>query len=199
MPVAQNHSFSSGQTVVLFGGSFDPPHAGHRLVAEAALKQLKADFVWWLVSPQNPLKEAKAGATETRLAATRALAAHPRFIVSDEETRLGTQYAIDTVAALKARYGNVHFIWLIGADNLAQLHHWKDWQALMQSVAIAVYPRPGATLKALAAPAAQKFAAYRLPDAAQLRRYDAPAWALLRGAQSAESSTALRQAKANRK
>ena len=181
--------------MVLFGGSFDPPHSGHRLLAEAALKQLKADFVWWLVSPQNPLKTRKAGATGARLAATRQLAAQPKFIVSDEETRLGTQYAIDTVAALQARYSHVHFIWLIGADNLANMHKWRDWQALMARVPLAVYPRPGATLKALASPAARAFAPHRLVEAARLRRYDAPAWTLLRGAQSGESSTALRQAK----
>ena len=187
--------FSPGQTVVLFGGSFDPPHDGHRLIAEAALKQLNADFVWWLVSPQNPLKARKAGAASTRLTATRALAAHPKFIVSDEEARLGTQYAVDTVAALQKRFPHVRFIWLIGADNLAGMHEWKDWQGLMHRLPLAVYPRPGATLKALASPAAQKFAAHRLAEAAQLRHYQAPVWTLLRGAQSAESSTALRQAK----
>ena len=179
--------------MVLFGGSFDPPHKGHRLIAEAALKQLKADFVWWLVSPQNPLKTRKAGAAHARLAATRALAAHPKFIVSDEETRLGTQYAVDTVVALQARYPHVHFIWLIGADNLAEMHKWKDWQALMARVPLAVYPRPDATLKALASPAARAFAPHRLSETVQLRDYRAPVWSLLHGAQSHESSTALRQ------
>lgn len=189
--------FSAGQTVVLFGGSFDPPHEGHRLLGEAALKQLQADFVWWLVSPQNPLKETKAGAADARLAATRALANHPKFIVSNEEARLGTQYAVDTVRALQARYPHVTFIWLIGADNLAQMHHWKDWQELMSGVAMAVYPRPGATLKALSSPAAHKFAAYRLPSAAaaQMRHYQAPVWTMLQGAQSQQSSTALRKSK----
>lgn len=185
--------FSAGQTVVLFGGSFDPPHTGHRLIAEAALKQLNADFVWWLVSPQNPLKARKAGSAEVRLAASRELAAHPKFIVSDEEARLNTQYAIDTVTALQNRYPHVHFVWLIGADNMSQMHQWKDWRGLMTRVPLAVYPRPGATLKALASPAAHSFAMHRLAEAAQLSHYRAPAWALLRGAQSHESSTALRQ------
>lgn len=186
---------------MLFGGSFDPPHAGHRLIAEAALKQLKADFVWWLVSPQNPLKARKAGDGARRLQATRHMARHPKFIVTDEEVRLGTQYAVDTVAALQARYPHVTFIWLIGADNLATMHKWKAWQGLMGAVPLAVYPRPGATIKALAAPAAQRFAAHRLPRAAaaDLCRHQAPAWVVLDGPQSPQSSTALRQAKQNRK
>lgn len=193
MPMSTRPFFSPGQTVVLFGGSFDPPHGGHGLVAKAALRQLKADFVWWLVSPQNPLKQRQAGAAHARLAAARRLAMHPKFIVSDEEVRLGTQYAIDTVTALQARYRHVRFIWLIGADNLLQMHRWRDWQKLMNRVPLAVYPRPGATLKALASPAAHAFAANRKVEAVHLRRARAPAWALLRGTQSHESSTALRQ------
>ena len=162
----------------MFGGSFDPPHDGHRRLALAALKALQVDFVWWLVAPQNPLKAHQPGAMATRLAATRTCAAHPRFLVSDEETRLGTRYACDTIRALKARHPGVDFIWLIGADNLAQLHRWKDWQGLMHEVPLAVYPRPTKTLKALAAPAAQRFARARLAtqDAARLARRKTPAW-----------------------
>ncbi len=188
--------FSRGQTVVLFGGSFDPPHDGHRLVAKAALAQLQADFVWWLVSPQNPLKAHRPGAQSDRLAAAQKLARHPKFIVSNEEARLGTQYAADTVQALKQAHPGVRFIWLIGADNLAQMHKWKDWQVLMGEIAIAVYPRPGATLKALAGKAALRFGTRRLPsaEAARLGRSRAPAWTLLHGVQSGQSSTALRQA-----
>lgn len=186
--------FSPGQRVALFGGSFDPPHAGHRQVAEAALKTLALDYVWWLVAPQNPLKTRKAGAMADRLAATQALAAHPKFIVSDEESRLGTRYAVDTVRALQARHHGVHFVWLIGADNLAELHRWKDWQALMHAVPLAVYPRPGATLKAMAGPAAQHFAAARWPaaEAKNLAVHPAPAWVLLDGVQSPLASTDLR-------
>ena len=189
--------FSPGQRVALFGGSFDPPHDGHRRLALAALKALQVDFVWWLVAPQNPLKAHQPGAMATRLAATGACAAHPRFLVSDEETRLGTRYACDTIRALKARHPGVDFIWLIGADNLAQLHRWKDWQGLMHEVPLAVYPRPTKTLKALAAPAAQRFAHARLAtqDAARLARRKTPAWVILSGRQSPLASSAMRGAK----
>ena len=155
--------FSPGQRVALFGGSFDPPHAGHRQAALAALKALQVDFVWWLVAPQNPLKPHQPSDMAARLTATRALAAHPKFRVSDEETRLGTHFAIDTVRALKARHRGVDFVWLVGADNLANLHAWRHWQALMQEVPLAVYPRPGATLRASPLERRQGGAAGRLP------------------------------------
>lgn len=186
--------FTAGQRVALFGGSFDPPHDGHRLVAEAAFKALKLDFVWWLVAPQNPLKAHQPSAMEQRLAATRKLASHPKFMVTDEETRLGTKYAVDTIGALKARHPNVHFVWLMGADNLVAMHRWKHWQKLMQSVPIAVYPRPGASEKAAFSPAATRFSATRInPRQAQnLALMPAPAWVMLDGVRSPLASSSLR-------
>ena len=187
--------FFDGAKVALFGGSFDPPHDGHRLVAKAALRALKVDYVWWLVSPQNPLKNHKPKALAKRLAAVRDLADERRFMVSDEETRLGTFYAIDTVRALKAAYPQVTFIWLIGADNLSGLHRWKDWQSLMREIPLAVYPRPGAAHKAALSPAARAFDYARLDTAAaaQLPLYQAPAWVMLDGARSSLASSQLRQ------
>ena len=184
-----------GAKVALFGGSFDPPHDGHRLVAKAALRALKVDYVWWLVSPQNPLKNHKPKAMVRRLAAVQKLADDRRFMVSDEESRLGTIYAIDTVRALQAAYPQVTFIWLIGADNLTGLHRWKDWQSLMQEIPLAVYPRPGAAHKAALSPAARRFDYARLPAsaAAQLPLYQAPAWVMLEGARSSLASSQFRQ------
>ena len=185
---------SSGQTIALFGGSFDPPHAGHRLVAEAALSTLALDYIWWMVSPQNPLKNNAASELEPRLAATRALAEHPQFHVDAVEAELGTQYAIDTVRALKTQYPDVRFIWLLGADNLVDMHQWKDWQALMNEIPVAVYPRGTDWQAALEAPAALAFSDARLANEAspQLKDTPAPAWVLLEGARSPLSSTALR-------
>lgn len=187
--------FTAGQTIALFGGSFDPPHAGHRLLAEAALRQLQVDKVWWLPAPQNPLKNHQPGAMATRLAATERLARHPRFLVSDEESRLGTHYAIDTVCALQRLYPHVRFIWLIGSDNLQHMHRWRNWPALMQTVPLAVYPRPGSSHKAAFSQAAQRFAAYRVAaeDAPLLASRKAPAWCLLEGVTSPLASSALRR------
>ena len=117
--VSRRKYFARGTSVALFGGSFDPPHDGHRLVSLAALRALNIDHVWWLVSPQNPLKTHQPQEMAHRLAACETLARHPRIHVSDEEARLGTQYAIDTVRRLKAAHDGVHFIWLMGSDSLA--------------------------------------------------------------------------------
>ncbi|MDB2677745.1 nicotinate-nicotinamide nucleotide adenylyltransferase, partial [Alphaproteobacteria bacterium] len=134
--------FFAGAKVALFGGSFDPPHQGHALVAKAAFRALGVDYVWWLVSPQNPLKNHQPKPLQTRLAhVQRMVGALPearRFIVTDEEARLNTRFAIDTVRALKAAYPHVDFIWLIGADNLAQMHRWKNWQDMMAEIPMAV-------------------------------------------------------------
>jgi nicotinate-nucleotide adenylyltransferase len=187
--------FAPGTTIGLFGGSFDPPHAGHRMVSLAALRGLGLDHVWWLVSPQNPLKTHAPKDMKQRLAACRQMAAHPKLYVSDEETRLGTQYAIDTVRQLKARHPGVGFIWLMGSDNFSTLHHWKDWQGLMREIRVAVYPRPGSTLKVANSQAGQFFSAYRKPaNQAQDLKYQAtPAWTVLEGVRSALSSSDLRQ------
>ena len=192
--MSRRPAFARGSTVVLFGGSFDPPHAGHLQVAATALKALQADFLWWLVSPQNPLKQSKAGDLAARLAATRRLARHPRFVVSAEEQQLGTRYAVDTVRALKQRHQGVRFVWLIGGDNLRDLHKWKDWQGLMREVPLAVYPRPGAALAAAGAPAAQRFAARRIAaaDGKLLAALPPPVWTVLDGVRSPLASTDLR-------
>ena len=199
-PTPQAKYFAPGTTIGLFGGSFDPPHAGHRMVSLAALRGLELDHVWWLVSPQNPLKARAPDDMQQRLKACRQLAAHPKLYVSDEETHLGTQYAVDTVRQLKARHPGVGFIWLMGSDNFSTLHRWKDWQGLMHEVPVAVYPRPGSTLKVANSQAGQFFSAYRKPaNQAQDLKYQAtPAWRMLEGVRSTLSSSALRQSKDNK-
>ncbi len=193
------HHFKPGMSVGLFGGSFDPPHAGHCLVSLTALKALQLDRIWWLVSPQNPLKQHAPKDTAARVAACRALARHPKIFVSDEETRLGTQYAIDTVRRLKAASPGVRFVWLMGADNLAGLHKWKFWDDLMREIPVAIYPRPGSTLQAGISPAAMRFAPWRKPAsaAASFRFAQAPAWIILDGVLSGLSSSALRHHKSD--
>ena len=192
-----SHHFMPGMSVGLFGGSFDPPHAGHRLVSLTALKALQLDRIWWLVSPQNPLKQHAPKDTAARVAMCRELARHPKIFVSDEETRLGTQYAIDTVRRLKEGNPGVCFIWLMGADNLAGLHKWKSWDKLMKEIPVAIYPRPGSTLQAGISPAAMRFAPWRKPPsaAASFRFAQAPAWIMLDGVLSGLSSSALRHQK----
>jgi nicotinate-nucleotide adenylyltransferase len=178
----------------LFGGSFDPPHDGHVHLAAIALRRLRLDRVWWLVSPGNPLKAGASADFAARLAAARDLARHPRFVVTDLEGRLATRYTVDTVAQVRLAFPAVRFVWLMGADNLAQLPRWKGWTRLMHSVPVAVIDRPGAAPGAALSKAAQRFAAARVDeaDAGRLADLTPPAWTYLRERLHPESSTRLR-------
>ncbi len=179
----------------LFGGSFNPPHEAHRLAALVALKKLGLDAVWWLVSPGNPLKSGRGLAPlEERIAAAKRLARHPRIAVTGIEAALGTRYTSDTIAALKARCRGVRFVWIMGADNLAQFHLWQNWRGIAAMLPIAVIDRPGASLRASAGVAAQTLARHRLTESDGLLLADArpPAWIFLHGLKSPLSSTALR-------
>lgn len=185
-----------GMRVGLFGGSFNPPHEGHAHVAETAKRRLNLDRVIWLVSPQNPLKSSHETAELAhRIGQTRAIARGPGMIVSDLETRLGSAYTIDTIRWLKARFPGVKFVWIMGADSLATFHRWRGWTQIMREVPVAVVSRPWISLKSRFSPAAQRFAAARLPShqARTLADRRAPAWAFLFGRFNFLSSTLLRE------
>jgi nicotinate-nucleotide adenylyltransferase len=159
------------------------------------------DEVWWLVAPQNPLKPVKGMAPfETRLASARALVRHPRVAVTDLEARLGTRYTADTLAELRRRFPNSRFVWLMGADNLAQIRHWERWGDVFRLAAVAVFDRPTYCLRALAGLAAQRFKRRRKPprDVRRLGDAELPAWGLFRIRLDASSATALRARRAGR-
>lgn len=180
----------------LLGGSFNPAHAAHRHISLTALKRLGLDQVWWLVTPGNPLKAgAKQPALEKRVAAAREVAHHPRIVVSGFEGTRKSPYTVDTLKFLKRRFPGVQFVWLMGADNLAELHHWRDWPELFRQMPIAVFDRPGFRLKAMSSRAAQRFQVYRVDDsdAPGLASLTPPAWAMLSERLSSLSSTSLRQ------
>src|SRR5262245_2856555 len=172
-------AFRQGMRIGLFGGSFDPPHRGHRQVSLAALRLLGLDQVWWLVSPHNPLKpNAPSEDLVRRVAAARACAAHPRIKVTAVEAALGTTYTAETLRHLAFRLGGVDLVWMMGADNLRQFHRWRAWQSIAATVPIAVFNRPGEALAALSAPAAIALRQARLPfrEAAILIEKRPPAW-----------------------
>lgn len=186
-----------GMSVGLFGGSFNPAHDGHLHVAETALNRLGLDRVVWLVSPQNPLKGRHETAPLTeRMATAREWARSPSMIVSDVETRMGTQWTIDTLRVLKARHPGVRFVWLMGSDNLAGFHRWRGWTDIIRMMPVAVIARPGSMLESRSAPAARRFAGWRIPQdqARLLANLDAPAWTYLTAPLNRSSSTALRAA-----
>ncbi len=185
-----------GMRVGLYGGSFNPAHDGHAHVAETAMTRLGLDHVIWLVSPQNPLKSSKETAPlAERLAGARRLARGPGMIISDAESRMGSQYTIDTVRILRKRFPGVHFVWIMGADSLAGFHRWKGWTQLMRELPVAVISRPWAGLKSQTSPTARRFRAARRParEARLLPGMDPPAWVYLPGPFNFASSTALRE------
>lgn len=188
-----------GQSVGLYGGSFDPVHDGHLLVAEQAFKALQLDWVWWLVTPGNPLKNHDpAHDLEARIKAVRREARHPRRKVLGIEEQLGVRYTADTVAMLTTMRPDVRFVWLMGADNLAGFHRWNQWRSIAARVPIAVIDRPGSRHASLSAPMARAMAGRRLDsdDAAQLSHLAPPVWTFIRGPLSPLSSSAIRAAKA---
>jgi len=192
---------AAGRRIGLLGGSFNPTHDGHLELTQTALARLALDEVWWLVSPQNPLKpEAGMAGLDERVARARAAVDHPRVRVTALEAALGTRYSVDTVRALTRHFPKVRFVWLMGADNLIQLPEWKDWQQLFERVAIAVFDRPGYTERALAAKPAERYAGCRLAErlAAELAERPPPAWVFIHGPLNPSSSTALRAQAAER-
>ena len=184
-----------GQRVGLMGGSFNPPHEGHAICAQTALRRLKLDQLWWIVTPGNPLKSAAGLASlDERMTASRALVADPAIKVTSFEAELGSPYTYATIRYVKRRFPPVRFVWVMGADNLATFHRWQHWREIARLVPIAVVDRPGWHLKALASPAARFLAGRRLPEAAAalLPGRKPPAWVLLGTRLSEASSTALR-------
>ena len=183
--------------VGLLGGSFNPAHQGHLHVARIALARLGLDQVWLMVSPGNPLKPARGMASlPERLASARRIADGRRVVATDIEARLGTRYTIDTLRTLRTRFPRVAFVWLMGADNLAQLPRWRRWRDIVTQVVFAVLPRPTYNHRALAGRAAHALRAGRLPvyAAPSLAGFAPPRWVFLPSAQNPASATAIRAA-----
>lgn len=185
-----------GRSIGLLGGSFNPAHDGHRHISDVARRHLRLDQVWWLVSPQNPLKEPTGMAPlGERLSHARAITEDDRHIrVTALEARLGTQFTIDTVTQLQAAVPGARFVWLMGADNLRQMPQWHRWSDLFCRVPIAVFSRETYDLAALASVPAHRFRAHRLApqDAPALAGQPPPAWLFLRIRRHPASATAIR-------
>ena len=189
----------TGPKTGLLGGSFNPAHRGHRKISLAAIDALGLDEVWWLVSPGNPLKPVEGMAPlAARAASARAAARRAPIRMTAIERELGTRYTIDTLRALRRRFPARRFVWIMGADNLAQFHRWKDWRGIARTVPIAVFARPGYAAKAFSSPAMAWMRRYRVrpgelsegalpqmawiafdpdPSSATALRRDNPAWA----------------------
>lgn len=191
----RTNALAPGLRVGLFGGSFNPAHEGHLHVSRMALQALALDRLLWMVSPQNPLKSTDEMAPfAQRFASAQRMAKHPRIVVSDIEQKLGTRFTADTLQALKTRNPHVHFVWLMGADNLIQFTKWENWQEIARAVPIAVYPRPGYSLQARLSPAAKWYGDHQLNTLAakNLATTQTPALVFLDGPEHPASATAIR-------
>jgi nicotinate-nucleotide adenylyltransferase len=190
------HLPARGQRIGLLGGSFNPAHGGHLTISDAALRRLGLDAVWWLVSPQNPLKPKTGMAPlDARLASARALIdGRPRVRATAIEAELGTLYTLNTLRALARRFPGVRFVWLMGADNLVQIDRWAGWPQIFHSVPVAVFDRPNYSLRANAAKAAQRFRRARLPESrcGRLAETEPPAWVFLHATRDPRSATEIR-------
>lgn len=185
-----------GQRIGLFGGSFNPPHKGHRHVALSGLARLKLSAVWWIVTPGNPLKStSELAPLRERIALSEEMADHPRIEVTAFEASIGTRHTADVITFLTRRYPAVKFVWLMGADNLSSMHRWYRWRTIMRRVPVAVVNRPGASMSVMSSPAARAFARARRPEAqaAKLADAPAPAWTFLHVPLNPTSSTLLRR------
>jgi nicotinate-nucleotide adenylyltransferase len=180
----------------LYGGSFHPAHAGHRHVSLMALKRLRLDRVWWVVTPGNPLKD-RSGLPPAcqRAEAACQLARHPRIDITCFEEAIGARFTVETLTYLTARCPTVRFVWIMGADSLASFHRWRGWRTIAGLMPLAVVDRPGWTLSATGSRAATALAPFRIDesDAPLLAGLRPPAWAFLHGPRSALSSSELRK------
>lgn len=181
----------------ILGGSFNPAHGGHRRISLGAIRALGLDEVWWLVSPGNPLKPVEGMAPlPRRVASARTQARRAPIRVSAIEREFGTRFTVDTLSALCRRYAKNQFIWLMGADNLAQFHHWHRWRDIARTMPIAVVARPGYDAAALAAPAMAWLGRFRRPVASMTNRADwsAPSLVLLAFDPDPRSASVIRRA-----
>lgn len=197
----QMPSVKKDAKIGLFGGSFNPPHAGHVLVAELALERLELDQIWWLVTPGNPLKDTRELAPlRERIDLSEQLITDKRIHVTAFEASLQVRYTADTLGLVREHNPDVHLVWIMGADNLNNFHHWQEWDEIARTYPIAVINRPGANMAAEDSVMAQQFGIARLPEnaAASLPLCQAPAWVFIHGPQSALSSTQLRRQQADK-
>jgi nicotinate-nucleotide adenylyltransferase len=186
-----------GMQVGLFGGSFNPPHAGHALVAEIAMRRLRLDQIWWMVTPGNPLKSTRELAPlAERVRLSEAITPDPRMKVTAFEAAHRIRYSADTVELVTRRNPGVNFVWVMGADSLASFHRWQRWREIAATLPIAVIDRPGSTLAFLSSVMAKTFDYARVDetDAGRLALMRPPAWTFIHGPRSTLSSTALRAA-----
>ena len=197
LPHPRSGAAWAGRRIGLLGGSFNPAHDGHRHISLFALRVLRLDQVWWLVSPQNPLKDNDdMAALDLRVAQAQRIATHPRLTVTTIESEMGTRFTVDTLRELKRRFPQTRFVWLMGADNLRQISRWKNWQDIFLLVSVAVFRRPAYPAGRTLGIAALRFGrAWRKPETGKsLTQGPLPAWIIFDNQLNYTSATNIRKA-----
>ncbi|MBX4335413.1 nicotinate-nucleotide adenylyltransferase [Bartonella raoultii] len=181
--------------VGLFGGSFNPPHAGHLLVAKTAIRRLHLDQLWWMVTPGNPLKDcSQLRSLEKRMRLSFELIDHPKIRITGFEQVIGSKISVNTISHILTHYRGVHFVWIMGADSFATMHYWYRWHDIVSMIPIAIIDRPLAHMSAFSSPMAHIYRRFRVDerDSIRLPFMKPPAWIYLHGPLSFQSSTNLR-------
>ena len=188
-------SVEPGLTIGLLGGSFDPPHEGHVHITKLALKIFNLSKIWWLVCPENPIKSITPSDINSRFLASKKIMKHPSVVITDLERKFKTKYTFQTLIKLKKLYPSTKFVWLMGADNLINFHHWKNCDWIMKNIPVGVLARPEEQIKAGLSRTAIKFGNYRLPKEKSiiLSNYIPPVWTLSTGPMRNISSTEIRK------
>ena len=188
-------SVEPGLTIGLLGGSFDPPHEGHVHITKLALKFFNLSKIWWLVCPENPIKSVTPSDVNSRFLASKKIMKHPSVVITDLEKKFETKYTFQTLIKLKKLYPSTKFVWLMGADNLINFHHWKNCDWIMKNIPVGVLARPEEQIKAGLSRTAIKFGNYRLPKEKSiiLSNYIPPVWTLSTGPMRNISSTEIRK------
>ena len=183
-----------GLTIGLLGGSFDPPHEGHTHISKTAIKIFNLSKLWWLVSPGNPIKDKMPSNINHRVQAAKKIMEHPSVIITDIEKKLQTKFTFQSLIKIKKLYPGTRFVWIMGADNLINFHHWENWDWIMKNIPIGVMARPREQIKAGLSTAATRFKKYRLPKEKSLLlpHLPPPVWTLVTGSMKNISSTKLR-------
>ena len=186
------------QRIGLFGGSFNPPHEGHLNLCDLAFKQLQLDQIWWMVTPGNPLKDTRElPSLLDRIVLCKELVTDNRIKITGFEASHKVRYTADTVRLVKRLRPRQKFVWLMGADNLADFHRWQDWRMIAKLLPLAVIDRPGSTFSYRSSVAALSMAKFRVDqeDASLLADKKPPAWTFIHGPRSSLSSTQLRKSR----
>ncbi len=187
---------SKPKKIGLLGGSFNPAHLGHKRMSLFALRALGLDEIWWLVSPQNPLKKSDDMAPlSARLKQARKIGAHKKIKVKNLESQMGTRYSIDTIARIQKKFAGHQFVWLMGSDNLAGFNRWRKWRQIARRIPIAVINRPPIGKASLKSKAGMELGVHRTTSKTALAGQKPPAWTYLTGFADKRSATQIRAKK----